>query len=130
MPAKMKEVKMKRELLFSVTIALILQTNIALAQANIFDSPSIVPPSNVHIVNRAKEILHFAIRPERYTWGSFSVGPGQSRTIFCDNCSANFFEFRMKSNGHIVNYDLDSGERYTLQWNNSKRHWDIFLVQK
>jgi hypothetical protein len=98
------------------------------AQAGSADFPS-VAASSVVIVNSAGVGLNFSLRPEDGNWAKYSLAPSDQTTISCAQCTAEWFEFVMATEGKQVSYNLEPGKRYALKWNASNSVWDIYAVQ-
>lgn len=97
------------------------------AHAESIDFPSIAS-SSVHIVNQGNQAIRFSTRPANGQWNEYSLHSGDSMTISCDNCNTPYFEFSMNTNGRIVNYNLNSAQRFVIFWNSQAGLWDVSQV--
>ena len=94
-------------------------------QINQLDQPS-VQASGLVIANTTNVDLTFILRPADGEWATYRLSPGQLQNYICDQCSTDSFEFVIASVNGEMRYDLPSGKRYILAFNEQKKLWDLF----
>jgi hypothetical protein len=87
--------------------------------------PPAVAGSSVVLINQGDQSLNFAFRPADGKWATYSVDPGKSTTLSCDQCAVPYFEFSITTEGRQVNYRLMPSETYLLYWNRDQHRWDL-----
>lgn len=115
--------------LFALSILVMTSLPLGAEEIGTSTSPLIVA-STVYFVNPSDSRLTFSIKPdlEDGVWSEYRINAASNKSISCDDCSATFFQFRIRTGDTTVKYRLSQGERYAFFWNEDAGVWDLQLI--
>lgn len=80
--------------------------------------------------NRAERSLNIQLSSDNKSWQNSSLDPDQVRVFPCDTCRFARVVTNTDEGKRTVDYEMECGKRYSLEYNNKKGCWDFFKANE
>jgi len=82
------------------------------------------------IHNRTERSLNIQVSSDKRNWKNFTVEPDKVRQFQCDTCKYAKVATNTDSGTKTVEYVMECGMRYSLEYNDGKGCWDFFKARE
>ena len=79
--------------------------------------------------NQASRSINVNVSTDNRNWRTHHIDPDATRTFDCSQCPNMMIRTTLDDGGsRQVSYRMNCGERYVINWNDSKSCWDVFTA--